>query len=42
MDHMDGLSLLERKCTIINFWDTDNTKPRPDFSSPYSKGKPED
>jgi competence protein ComEC len=42
MDHMDGLSLLERKCTIINFWDTDNTKPRPDFSSPYSKGKPAD
>jgi competence protein ComEC len=42
MDHMDGLSLLERKCTIINFWDTANTKPRPDFSSPYSKGKPAD
>ncbi|MFA0742014.1 MAG: hypothetical protein DFNUSKGM_002134 [Candidatus Fervidibacter sacchari] len=42
MDHMDGLALLERKCTITNFWDTENTKPKPDFSSPYSKGKPAD
>lgn len=42
MDHMDGLAALARKCTITNFWDTANTKPRPDFSSRYAKGKPED
>jgi len=42
MDHMEGLAALARKCTITNFWDTANTKPRPDFRSPYSKGKPED
>lgn len=42
MDHMDGLAALARKCKISNFWDTENTKPRPDFTSPYSKGKPED
>jgi beta-lactamase superfamily II metal-dependent hydrolase len=42
MDHMDGLAALARKCSITNFWDTANTKPRPDFSSPYGKGKPED
>jgi beta-lactamase superfamily II metal-dependent hydrolase len=42
MDHMDGLAALARKCSISNFWDTANTKPRPDFSPPYGKGKPED
>lgn len=42
MDHMDGLAALARQCSITNFWDTENTKPRPDFSSPYGKGKPQD
>jgi beta-lactamase superfamily II metal-dependent hydrolase len=42
MDHMDGLAALARKCAITNFWDTANNKPRPDFSSRYGKGKPED
>jgi beta-lactamase superfamily II metal-dependent hydrolase len=42
MDHMDGLAALASKYFITNFWDTANNKPRPDFSSPYSKGKPED
>jgi competence protein ComEC len=42
MDHMDGLAALVQKCNIINFWDTDNNKPRPNFSSPHSKGKPAD
>jgi competence protein ComEC len=42
MDHMDGLAALSRKCSISNFWDTANTKPRPDFTSPYGKGKPAD
>jgi competence protein ComEC len=39
MDHMDGLAALVQKCNIINFWDTDNNKPRPNFSSPHSKGQ---
>jgi hypothetical protein len=34
--------MLAEKCTIVNFWDTKNSKPRPDFSSPCSKGKPTD
>lgn len=38
MDHMDGLAALARKCNIVNFWDTPNEKPRPDFSSSYAKG----
>lgn len=42
MDHMDGLAALTSKCTITNFWDTANTKPRPDFSSPYSIGRRKD
>jgi beta-lactamase superfamily II metal-dependent hydrolase len=42
MDHMDGLAALAQKCSITNFWDTANNKPRPDFSSPYGKGKPAD
>jgi len=42
MDHMDGLAELASKYEITNFWDTANNKPRPDFSSPYSNGKPED
>jgi len=42
MDHMDGLAALVQKCKIINFWDTDNNKPRPNFSSLHSKGKPAD
>ncbi len=42
MDHMDGLAALDRKCSISNFWDMENTKSRPDFSSPYGKGKPAD
>jgi len=42
MDHMDGLAALARRFSITNFWDTANNKPRPDFSSPYGKGKPAD
>jgi beta-lactamase superfamily II metal-dependent hydrolase len=42
MDHMDGLAALARKCSITNFWDTANTRARPDFSSRFGKGKPED
>lgn len=42
MDHMDGLATLVSKCTVTNFWDTANNKPRPDFSSTYAKGKTED
>ena len=30
MDHMDGLSDLARSYTITNFWDTENTKPKPE------------
>lgn len=39
MDHLDGLATLEAKCKISNFWDTQNNKPRPDFSSRFAKGK---
>lgn len=42
MDHMDGLAALARRCSITYFWDTANTKPRPDFNSPYSIGRSED
>ncbi len=42
MDHMDGLAQLALKCSISNFWDTANNKARPDFDSPYAKGKSED
>jgi beta-lactamase superfamily II metal-dependent hydrolase len=42
MDHMDGLAVLKEKCLILNFWDTPNEKPSPDFNSSYSKGSPED
>lgn len=42
MDHMDGLDALRRKLTITNFWDTRNTKPKPDFTGPFAKGNPED
>jgi len=42
MDHMDGLAVLKKECSILNFWDTPNEKPSPDFNSPHSKGSPED
>ena len=42
MDHMDGLAVLKEKCLILNFWDTPNEKPSPDFNSPHSKGSRED
>jgi len=42
MDHMDGLAALFDLYEVTNFWDTENRKPRPDFSLPYSKGKSED
>jgi competence protein ComEC len=42
MDHMDGLAVLKEKCFILNFWDTRNKKPDPDFKSSYSKGSRED
>ena len=42
MDHMDGLAALAHNFTIINFWDTANNKPRPDFGSPRSRGRPAD
>lgn len=38
MDHMDGLAALVQEYYILNFGDTPNEKPRPDFSSSYAKG----
>jgi beta-lactamase superfamily II metal-dependent hydrolase len=42
MDHMEGLAKLRSEFKILNFWDTENNRPQPDFSSPYTVGKPED
>jgi competence protein ComEC len=42
MDHMDGLAVLKKECSIRSFWDTPNEKPSPDFNSPYSKGSSDD
>lgn len=42
MDHMDGLTALTQEYSILNFWDTANNKPCPDFGSPYGMGKPAD
>lgn len=38
MDHMDGFAELDRNFSIINFWDTENKKPQPDFNSFYAIG----
>lgn len=42
MDHMQGLAGLVTNHTMLNFWDTKNARPKPDFSSPFTKGSVED
>lgn len=42
IDHMDGLYKLKENFSIINFWDTENRRPQPDFDSPYAIGTKND
>lgn len=42
MDHMEGLAELKKYFNIINFWDTNNNRSKPDFNSWYTVGKEED
>jgi beta-lactamase superfamily II metal-dependent hydrolase len=42
MDHMDGLNELRKNFQIINFWDTENKRPEPNFNTPYAIGTKND